>query len=163
MSSKPDKHRGSRTHGRGKKGGRGAGLRGGKGNAGLNKHNQLRVKIDNPRYFGRIGFKRHPSLHDNKGTINVGHIQSNLPKYLESGLAKKEGKSIVIDLTETEYVKLLGSGQIKAPVTIKVYEATQKARDKVQAAGGKVESPFEADDDDGSDDEPDNETENTED
>ncbi|MCK5309160.1 MAG: uL15 family ribosomal protein [Thermoplasmata archaeon] len=139
MSKKPDKHRGSRTYGRGKKGGRGAGLRGGRGNAGLNKHNQLKVKIDNPRYFGRIGFKRHPSLHDNKGTINVGNIQSDLPKYLESGMAKKEGKNIVIDLTETDYGKLLGSGVIKTPVTIKVAEATQKAKDKVEAAGGKVE------------------------
>ena len=141
MSKKPDKHRGSRTHGRGKKAGRGAGLRGGRGNAGLNKHNQLKVKIDNPRYFGRIGFKRHPSLHNNKGTINVGNIQSDLPKYLESGMAKKEGKSIVIDLRETDYDKLLGGGVIKSPLTIKVYEATQKARDKVAAAGGKVESP----------------------
>ena len=139
MSRKNERHRGSRTHGRGKKGGRGAGLRGGRGNAGLNKHNQLKVKIDNPRYFGRIGFKRHPSLHNNKGTINVGNIQSNLPKYLENGMAKKEGKGIVIDLTETDYEKLLGSGVIKAPVTIKVYEATQRAKDKVEAAGGKVE------------------------
>ena len=142
MSKKPDKHRGSRTHGRGKKAGRGAGLRGGRGNAGLNKHNQLKVKIDNPRYFGRIGFKRHPSLHNNKGTINVGSIQSDLPKYLESGMAKKEGKSIVIDLTETDYDKLLGGGVIKSPLTIKVHEATQKAIDKVAAAGGKVESSF---------------------
>ena len=141
MSRKNERHRGSRTHGRGKKAGRGAGLRGGRGNAGLNKHNQLKVKIDNPRYFGRIGFKRHPSLHNNKGTINVGNIQSDLPKYLESGMAKKEGKSIVIDLRETDYDKLLGGGVIKSPLTIKVYEATQKARDKVAAAGGKVESP----------------------
>lgn len=142
MSKKPDKHRGSRTHGRGMKAGRGAGLRGGRGNAGLNKHNQLKVKIDDPDYFGRKGFKRHPSLHNNKGTINVGSIQSDLPKYLENGMAKKEGKSIVIDLTETDYEKLLGGGVIKSPLTIKVHEATQKARDKVEAAGGKVESPY---------------------
>ena len=140
MSRKNERHRGSRTHGRGKKGGRGAGLRGGRGNAGLNKHNQLKVKIDNPDYFGRKGFKRHPSLHNNKGTINVGNIQSDLPKYLENGIAKKEGKNIVIDLTETDYDKLLGGGVIKSPLTIKVHEATQKAKDKVAAAGGKVES-----------------------
>ncbi len=142
MSRKNERHRGSRTHGRGKKAGRGAGLRGGRGNAGLNKHNQLKVKIDNPDYFGRKGFKRHPSLQNNKGTINVGDIQSDLPKYLESGMAKKEGKNIVIDLTETDYEKLLGGGIIKSPLTIKVYEATQKARDKVEAAGGKVESSY---------------------
>lgn len=146
MSRKNERYRGSRTHGRGKKGGRGAGLRGGKGNAGLNKHNQLRVKIDNPRYFGRIGFKRDPSLITNKGIINVGNIQSNLPKYLENGMAKKEGKSIVLDLTETDYTKLLGSGTIKTPLIIKINEATRKARDKVAAAGGKVESTNDFDD-----------------
>jgi len=145
MSRKNERHRGSRTHGRGKKGGRGAGLRGGRGNAGLNKHNQLKVKIDNPRYFGRIGFKRHPSLHNNKETINVGSIQLDLPKYLENGIAKKEGKSIVLDLTKTDYEKLLGGGVIKSPLTIKVHEATQKAKDKVEAAGGKIESPYDSD------------------
>ena len=145
MSRKNERHRGSRTHGRGKKAGRGAGLRGGRGNAGLNKHNQLKVKIDNPDYFGRKGFKRHPSLHNNKGTINVGSIQSDLPKYLENGMAKKEGKNIVIDLTETDYDKLLGGGVIKSPLTIKVNETTQKARDKVAAAGGKVETPYDSD------------------
>jgi len=140
MSRKNERHRGSRTHGRGKKGGRGAGLRGGKGNAGLNKHNQLKVKIDDPDYFGRKGFKRHPTLIYNKGIINVGNIQSNLPKYLKNGMAKKKGKNIVIDLTQTDYMKLLGGGKIKTPVTIKVLEATQKARDKVEAAGGKIET-----------------------
>ncbi|MCK5024519.1 MAG: uL15 family ribosomal protein [Thermoplasmata archaeon] len=139
MSRKSEKHRGSRTHGRGKKGGRGAGLRGGRGNAGLNKHNQLKVKIDNPDYFGRKGFKRHPSLHNNKGTINVGNIQSDLPKYLKNGMAKKDGKNIVIDLTQTDYEKLLGSGVISTSVTIKVNEATQKAKAKVEAAGGMVD------------------------
>jgi len=144
MSRKNERYRGSRTHGRGKKGGRGAGLRGGRGNAGLNKHNQLRVKIENPDYFGRKGFKRDPSLIPDKGIINVGNIQSNLPKYLENGMAKKEGKNIVLDLTETDYVKLLGGGTIKTPLTIRIDEASQKARDKVTAAGGKVESTFDS-------------------
>ena len=146
MSRKNERYRGSRTHGRGKKGGRGAGLRGGRGNAGLNKHNQLKVKIDNPDYFGRDGFKRHPSLQVVKETINVGNIQSNLPKYLENGMAVKEGTGIIIDLTKTDYTKLLGGGKISTPVTIKVNEASQKAQDKVSAAGGKVEVEFEGSD-----------------
>ena len=43
MVSKTDKYRGSRTHGRGKKAGRGAGKRGGKGNAGLLKHKYISI------------------------------------------------------------------------------------------------------------------------
>ena len=36
-------------------------------------------------------------------------------------------------------VKLLGDGEISHPVTIKVHKASKKAKEKVEAAGGKVE------------------------
>ncbi|MDD4307234.1 MAG: uL15 family ribosomal protein [Thermoplasmata archaeon] len=141
MRRKTEKYRGRRTHGRGKKGGRGAGLRGGKGNAGLHKHKYLYTVKYDPFHFGRYGFKRHASLEDEKVTINVGNIQSELPTYLENGMAKKSDKGILIDLTQSEYNKLLGGGSIKTPVTIRVHEATAMAKQKVEAAGGKVEVP----------------------
>lgn len=143
-----EKLRGSRTYGRGKKAGRGAGLRGGRGNAGLHKHNQTRMWKYFPDHFGRKGFKRDASLSWEKEIINVGDIQSNLTSFLESGIAKRDGKKIVVDLTQTDIVKLLGSGKIKSPLTIRVHEATDRAKEKVKAAGGKVELPFEASDDD---------------
>ncbi len=139
-----EKQRGSRTHGRGKKAGRGAGLRGGRGNAGLLKHNIMKMLVNDPDHFGRKGFKRAPSLTYEKGIINVGDVQSNLTVYLETGIATKEGKAIIVDLTQTDAVKLLGAGSIKTPLTIKTYEATDRAKEKVKAAGGKVDLPFEA-------------------
>jgi large subunit ribosomal protein L15 len=145
MRRRTEKYRGGRTHGRGKKGGRGAGLRGGKGNAGLHKHKYIYTVKYDPQHFGRHGFKRHPSLHEDKETINVGTVQSELPKYMEYGLAKKEDKDLVVDLTQSKYTKLLGGGTIKTPVTIRVLEATATARQKVEAAGGKVEVPEESD------------------
>jgi large subunit ribosomal protein L15 len=36
-------------------------------------------------------------------------------------------------------VKLLGDGEISRPVEIKVHKASESARDKIEAAGGKVE------------------------
>jgi large subunit ribosomal protein L15 len=58
MVSKTRRFRGSRTHGRGHKAGRGKGKRGGFGNAGLHKHKfKWMVKYD-PDHFGRHGFKR---------------------------------------------------------------------------------------------------------
>ena len=36
-------------------------------------------------------------------------------------------------------VKLLGDGEISNPVEIKVHKASKSARDKIEAAGGKVE------------------------
>jgi large subunit ribosomal protein L15 len=145
MRRRTEKYRGRRTHGRGKKGGRGAGLRGGKGNAGLHKHKYIYTVKYDPYHFGRYGFKRHASLIVNKTTINVGNIQSELPMFIEYGLAKKGDKGFVIDLTQSKYNKLLGGGSIKTPVTIRVQEATATARQKVEAAGGKIETPEKSD------------------
>ena len=58
MVSKTSKYRGGRTHGRGRKAGRGAGLRGGRGNAGLHKHKWISTVKYSPEHFGRRGFKR---------------------------------------------------------------------------------------------------------
>ncbi|MBA3044719.1 MAG: 50S ribosomal protein L15 [Candidatus Thermoplasmatota archaeon] len=145
MRKRTEKYRGSRTHGRGKKGGRGAGLRGGKGNAGLHKHKHTYMVKYAPDHFGRHGFKRHASLKDDKVTVNVGVIQSDLSRFVEYGLAKKEGDVMVIDLTKSKYSKLLGGGNIKMPVTIRVHEVTAKAREKIEAAGGKVEAEEKSD------------------
>ena len=139
MRKRTEKYRGRRTHGRGKKAGRGAGLRGGKGNAGLHKHKYMHMLKFDPYHFGRYGFKRHSPRKVNV-TINVGDLQRELPKMVEYGLAKKGEKGMVLDLTGSKYNKLLGGGSIKTPLTIRVAEATPMARQKVEAAGGKVET-----------------------
>src|SRR2546426_9470164 len=59
MVSRTRKLRGSRTHGRGKKHGRGAGGRGGTGMAGLHKNKfKWMIKYD-PEHFGPRGVFRH--------------------------------------------------------------------------------------------------------
>jgi len=144
MRHRTEKYRGRRTHGRGKKAGRGAGLRGGKGNAGLHKHKYMHMLKFDPYHFGRHGFKRHAPK-KKIAPINVGNLQTELPLLIEYGLAKKGEKGMVIDLTNSKYNKLLGGGSIKTPLTIRVAEATAIARQKVEAAGGKVETPKEKD------------------
>src|SRR3989454_8864250 len=59
MVSRTRKLRGSRTHGRGKKHGRGAGGRGGTGMAGLHKHKFKWMIEYDPEHFGPRGFFRH--------------------------------------------------------------------------------------------------------
>lgn len=138
MVSRTKKFRGSRTHGRGKKAGRGAGLRGGRGKAGLHKHKYMwTVKYD-PNHFGRHGFKRHPSLIKKKTTINVSQVEKNLQKYLEEKSAKKKGKVIEVDLRTMKIDKLLGSGKVTKAMKITVSEASKKASDKIEKAGGEV-------------------------
>lgn len=36
-------------------------------------------------------------------------------------------------------IKVLGDGEITCPITLKVHRLSKKARDKIEAAGGKVE------------------------
>jgi large subunit ribosomal protein L15 len=134
-----EKHRGSRTYGRGKKAGRGAGKRGGRGNAGLHKHKYITTVKNDPKHFGRYGFKR-PALPYEKEikTINVSQVEAKVDKFLKMGYAKKKGKSIEIDLALAGFHKLLGSGKINNSYEIKVNEASERAVSKVKDAGGQV-------------------------
>ena len=123
---KTKKFRGSMTHGRGKKGGRGAGLRGGRGNAGLLKHRYMYMIKNMPDHFGRYGFKRPASILTRQKTINIGELEEKYPGTKN------------IDLTKEGFDKLLGSGTIQGKYTIKVKSASQKAIDKVKKEGGDV-------------------------
>tara|TARA_B100000963_G_scaffold329580_1_gene319074 strand:- start:230 stop:661 length:432 start_codon:yes stop_codon:yes gene_type:complete len=129
MGIKANKHRGrNRYHGRGKKAGRGAGKRGGRGNAGMNKHRVMtRIKYM-PKHWGMHGFNRHPSLRTVYVTANVGQLEE-----MANG-----GETV--NLTEKGIDKLLGSGQIRKALTVIVDEVSARAAEKVEAAGGTVES-----------------------
>ena len=130
------KFRGNHTHGRGKKAGRGAGLKGGRGRAGANKHRFLMLQIlggkhehTQARRWGRVGFKyrsRDGAVTDKPEVLNVGELALRFPGKAE------------VDLSALGYGKLLGSGSISHKVTVKVDQASPGAIKKVQAAGGSV-------------------------
>ncbi|MEM2943316.1 MAG: uL15 family ribosomal protein [Methanomassiliicoccales archaeon] len=141
MPSKTKKFRGSRTHGRGKKAGRGAGLQGGRGNAGLHKHKVMYMLKYDPDHFGRHGFKRPQSVVGAKITMNVGEIQENLQRLIADGFAENKDGKIILDLTKMGVDKLLGSGNIAEPVHIIVEDCSSLAREKVEAAGGAIVQP----------------------
>ena len=127
--SKANKHRGrNRYHGRGKKAGRGAGKRGGRGNAGMNKHRVMtRIKYM-PNHWGMHGFNRHPTLRTVYVTVNV------------SQLADMADGNDSINLTELGIDKILGSGRINVALKVTVAEASAKAVEKIEAAGGSVDT-----------------------
>jgi len=128
MGTKANKHRGrNRYHGRGKKAGRGAGKRGGRGNAGMNKHRVMtRIKYM-PNHWGMHGFNRHPTLRTVFVTVNVSHLED---------MAKG---SDTINLTELGIDKILGSGRINSALKVIVNEASARAVEKIEAAGGSIE------------------------
>jgi len=140
MPSRTKKLRGSRTHGRGKKHGRGAGGRGGTGNAGLHKHKfKWMVKYD-PDHFGRHGFTRHAMLHETT-VINLEQLVARVPELEAQGHAKKAGAGFEVDLTAAGIDKLLGGGRVASAFKITVAAASEQARAKVQEAGGQVLLP----------------------
>lgn len=129
--TKTKKFRGSMTCGRGKKAGRGAGLRGGKGNAGLLKHRHMYMTKNMPNHFGSHGFKRPQGVAKRDVTINVGDLEEKFP-----------GKK-TINLTEEGFDKLLGAGKIATKIKVTVDSASEKAVEKVKEKGGEVILPKE--------------------
>ncbi len=138
MVSRTKKFRGSRTHGRGRKAGRGAGLRGGRGNAGLHKHKWISVVKYCPDYFGHHGFKRPQSVVTDKITVNLSEVEQSLPALAKDGFAVEKDGKWTVDLTKMGVDKLLGSGRISTPISIKVPEASAGALEKLKAAGGSI-------------------------
>ncbi|MDE0869177.1 MAG: uL15 family ribosomal protein [Candidatus Poseidoniaceae archaeon] len=128
MGTKANKHRGrNRYHGRGKKAGRGAGKRGGRGLAGINKHRVMtRIKYM-PNHWGMHGFNRHPTLRTVYVTVNVSQLED-----MANG-------SDTIDLTELGIDKILGSGRINSALNVVVQEASARAIEKIEAAGGSID------------------------
>lgn len=117
------------THGRGKKAGRGAGLRGGKGNAGLLKHKYMHMIKYMPDHFGRHGFKRPQSVIKKDKTINIGQLEEKYPGIKD------------IDLEKEGFDKLLGGGSLNSKLKIKVNSASEKAIEKIKDKGGVVILP----------------------
>ena len=138
MPSRTEKFRGSKTHGRGKKAGRGAGLRGGRGNAGLHKHKRMYQLKYMPDHWGRHGFKRPQCLSVSKFTINISMVEQNIESMLEDKMAKEDGGLIEIDLSKMGVDKLLGKGRVTNKMRILVPEASKKAVEKIVDAGGEV-------------------------
>lgn len=129
---KAKKMRGSNTHGRGKKAGRGAGLRGGRGRAGAHKHRRVMLQQKGGKHahmaakpWGKHGFHS-VSRTPEDVTINVRDLPGRFPGLQE------------IDLTAAGFTKLLAAGRVEASVTVRVEKATKSAVEKIEAAGGKV-------------------------
>ena len=138
MPSRTKKFRGYRTHGRGKKSGRGAGIIGGHGQAGLGKTGKIGMLKFDRDHYGRHGFKRPQCMVTANRTINVGELSEQIERFVSMGFAKKEGDAYAVNLSDAGIDKLLGNGSIAIAVNVTVAEASEKAREKIAAAGGAV-------------------------
>ncbi|KZX11218.1 uL15 family ribosomal protein [Methanobrevibacter curvatus] len=133
------KLRGSRSNGGGcTKKRRGAGHKGGKGRAGGKKHHWTWVVKFDPDRFGKHGFKRNKSIVTKINPVNLEYLDTNYEKFINKGKATKEGNSIVIDVTELGYNKVLGKGKLLNPLTIKSPSFSNSAEEKIEEAGGEA-------------------------
>jgi len=137
---KNSRHRGSWTCSWGeKKKHRGAGSRGGRGNAGSGKRGDAKK----PRYWddksfhaGKQGF--HNPTGKSVNTITLSQLSSSIEQFVMSGFAKKEANIYKINCLDIEVDKLLGTGNTQFAFEIVVKSASEKAVAKIEAAGGKV-------------------------
>ncbi len=132
--------RGSRTVGGGcSKKRRGAGHRGGRGQAGGHKHHWTWIVKYDPEHFGKRGFKRPRNLVKDLKTINIGEINERLAELIQEGVAKREDNMLILDVRKMGYEKVLGGGRIQEPLHIKACKFSTKAEDKIKKSGGKIE------------------------
>lgn len=139
-SKKNVKQRGSKTHGYGSmKKHRGAGSRGGRGNAGSGKRADVKKPsfLKQGRVMGKNGFKS-PLINQYVPTINLALINQRLAQYVDSAFANKTKEGYELDLSKIGVEKLLGTGKVTEKLFITVDYASAKSIEKVEAAGGKV-------------------------
>jgi len=144
-AKKINKLRGQRSAGYGfTKGHRASGQRGGKGMAGSKKHHYIKVMQENPRYFGKWGFKRPQQLVDNLVVLNIGEIDEAADRLVAKGVATMTGKRYNIDVSKLGIDRILGSGKVQRKLNLTgVKSITARAREKVTGNGGTIDLPEE--------------------
>ncbi|CCQ34048.1 50S ribosomal protein L15P [Halorhabdus tiamatea SARL4B] len=142
MTDKSKRQRGSRTHGGGThKNRRGAGHRGGRGDAGRDKH-----EMHNYPPIGKSGFTRPEKTQDDVATVDVQTLDEDAVLLAADGLAEEtdggyeiDARDVVEDGYEADVVKVLGGGQVRNELTVVADAFSDAAREKIDAAGGSTE------------------------
>jgi large subunit ribosomal protein L15 len=131
---KTRKKRGSRTVGYGRVGQhRDQGSKGFR-KCGRHKAGWSWVQRYDPDYFGKNGFTSPKSLRQKIIVVNVRELDELAEKH---SVEKEKGK-LFIDLESLGFSKLLGTGKVTKPLTVKVSACSKSAAEKIMEAGGQV-------------------------
>ena len=115
-----------------------SGSRGGFGLVGFHKHKWSWTIKYAPHWFGKHGFTQPPTIVAEINAINVGELDEIARDMLRQGIAQKENNKIVIDVSVLGFNKVLGKGKITLPLKVITPAITERAREKIEAAGGEV-------------------------
>lgn len=138
---KVQKYRSHTTHGGGhRKKRRGAGSRGGRGNAGTGKRAGQK-KAGRICMLGNSGFVPRRKAKTCKA-INLSYFTvERLEKLVAAQKVAKKGDVYIVNMAELGYDKLLATGNTNAKLEINVKFFSARAEEKIQNAGGKIVSP----------------------
>ena len=129
-----DRGRGSRTHGHGsQKKNRGAGNRGGRGDAGRKKH-----EARNHEPLGKHGFKRPQAVQEDVATVNVGDLDLRVHELVEEGVAEETDDGYRVDAEQLDVDKVLGGGQVRNSLEVHAPAFSDGAAEKIADAGGEA-------------------------
>jgi large subunit ribosomal protein L15 len=142
MTDKKRRQRGSRTHGGGtQKNRRGAGHRGGRGNAGRSKH-----EFHGQEPLGKHGFKRPEGVQPEVLEVDLRTLDEQAPELAEAGLAEATDDGYRIDARDVvdgghdaDVVKVLGNGQARRTLDVTADAFSDTAAERIEAAGGATE------------------------
>lgn len=115
-----------------------SGSRGGFGLVGFHKHKWTWTVKYAPNWFGKHGFTQPPPIVAEVRGINVGELNEIAQDLLRKGLAVKEDDKIVIDVATLGFNKVLGRGKVSIPLKVITPSITERAREKIESAGGEV-------------------------
>ncbi len=133
---KVQRQRGSRTHGWGRLH-RGSGNKGGAGNAGSGKKADAKKPSYADRVFGKHGFIAH-NHQAFEHAINLKDVEMHLSEWLTGKHATGTSNAAAINLGKLGYTKLLSEGRVSKKLIITIASASERAVEKVKAAGGTV-------------------------
>ena len=136
------KYRGSTTHGGGhRKKRRGAGSRGGRGNAGTGKRAGQKKAGMKDRVLGRVGFNpRRTPVVQGKAVNLLFFTPKRLDHFVQQGKVAKERDIYIVDLHKLKISKILSLGEIAVKVKVVRGVVSARAEGKIKKAGGVVES-----------------------
>ncbi len=143
------KKRGTRTIGYGKVGQhRKAGQRAGKGKTTQWKKSkksyylkQKELGFPDPDWkMGKKGFKRPQDIVRiyKINALNVKDLDLKIDNLVQDNKATKSGNTYEINLNDINIQKILGRGQVTKKINMTVKKASERAIQKIEAAGGKI-------------------------
>ncbi|MFX1257577.1 MAG: uL15 family ribosomal protein [Promethearchaeota archaeon] len=90
--------------------------------------------------MGKRGFKRPQDMVrlSQINALNIKDLDIKIDELVQEKIASKSGNTYTINLNDIDIQKILGRGKINKKINVSVKKASEKAIEKIKAAGGKV-------------------------